>query len=268
MGKYWRRIVPLFAAWILAACSSPYGQVAGTPLEQVKGSYLSASLGVPVLLGATGSALVVEDGLAVTNAHVPLGLGFLQLRNAAGDGHVAKVLAVSDRLDLALLSVPKGFGTPIRAARTDLAAGEMVWMMGTTIMGAAPVADGRVVYPVGLGQLTWVDPHPGIQRVDVGTRRNVPVVPGFYVIGGGGAGYSGGPMVNGRGEVVGLTVGKLEGWADPNGPKPGKNEAILFAYRIGDVLAEVDRLLGRRMAQADTDPADTVALSAAAAPNP
>lgn len=266
MGKLWRRIVPLFTACMLAACSSPYGQVVGTPLEQVKDSYLSATLGVPVLLGATGSALVVEPGLAVTNAHVPLGLGFLQLRNAAGEGHVAKVLAVSDRLDLALLRVPEGFGTPIRVSRGELAAGDMVWMMGTTIMGAAPVADGRVVYPVALGQLTWVDPGPGIQRVNVGNRRDVPVVPGFYVIGGGGEGYSGGPMVNGRGEVVGLTVGRLQRWADPNGPKPGPGESILFAYRITDVLAEVDRLLGRQMAQAGPDPADTVALSPASAP--
>ena len=61
-----------------------------------------------------GSAFLLDDGLAVTNRHVARGLRpggtVVLLASGAGGGRAAgRLIAVSPRMDLALIEVPAGF---------------------------------------------------------------------------------------------------------------------------------------------------------------
>lgn len=237
-----RLVVLTLSVWLLLGCNTPFQHTGGTPLTRIEDSYLSVGIGVPGVLGALGSAVVVADGLAVTNAHVagPGAVVLLQTRD--GRRYHAGVAAVSDRLDLALLKLPEGFAAPAPIATRRVRAGEPVWLMGTTFT-IAPTAQAVVVTTDLVSEVHAIEAAPGVPRMDIGARRNVPVAPGFFVNGGGGPGYSGGPVVSAAGEVVGLTQAIVVQWFDTSPQVPDPEAPILFAYFIDDVMAEVERLL-------------------------
>lgn len=206
-------------------CVLPFAAAAGTPLEAVADNYLAIVNGIG-LFGGTGSAIILRPGLAVTSAHVVEGRERLTAFCAGGPVDLT-VRVASSRLDLAVLGTPESLGRslPIRPALP----GEAVWAMGTTSGALAPTAKGRVETAAALACLE--------AHCDHGPFQN-----GLMYAAAGGPGYSGGPVVDSSGAVVGLTEGI---YTRLFGDTPLKSPDLprMFAYHAEEVLAEVERLM-------------------------
>jgi serine protease Do len=127
----------------------------------------------------------------VTNHHVVAGARrVLRVVTADGRAHAARVLALSQELDLALLEVAGADLLPAPIGRSErLRVGELVFAVGHPWGQPWVVTAGVVSAPARL-------PVPG--RADPGSyvRSDVHLAPG----------NSGGPLLDARGEVVGLNA--------------------------------------------------------------
>ena len=166
----------------------PAEQAAGTPARRIAAESLvsvqanGVSLGAAVALEGPGC-----DGVAlVTNAHVLRQAGpSVELRRGDGGAVVpARVLAISPRMDLAVLCAPAGFVVPARVAGSLPERGAPVWAVGPQGLGRA-VAQGQVA-------------RPGARMQGFGS--------GFTAHMGALMGFSGGPVVDRSGRLVGLTT--------------------------------------------------------------
>jgi len=166
----------------------PAEQAAGTPARRIAAESLVSVQANGVSLGA---AVALEgpacDGVAlVTNAHVLRQAGpSVELRRGDGGAVVpARVLAISPRMDLAVLCAPAGFVVPARVAGSLPEPGAPVWAVGPQGLGRA-VAQGHVA-------------RPGARMQGFGS--------GFTAHMGALMGFSGGPVVDRSGRLVGLTT--------------------------------------------------------------
>jgi len=188
---------------LLGACARlPAQEAAGTPAAGIAGASFAAVFpagfeGVAPL----GSAVALDERRLITNRHVVRGAERVMLRRGDGGAEAtARVVARSARMDLAVLEAPPGFLAPAPQAVRPPRAGEAVWAAGIPNVGPA-VAAGQVARPVvtltGFGQ-------------------------GFTARIGALLGYSGGPVVDAAGGLLGLTTAL---------PEPGS--ATLLAYLSG-----------------------------------
>ncbi|MCB9626907.1 MAG: trypsin-like peptidase domain-containing protein [Sandaracinaceae bacterium] len=177
---------------------------------------------VAVMIGrGSGSGFVATaDGWVVTNAHVvQSGRGQAQLRLGSGQVVPARVLAVDPTHDLAILA-PVGGAMPaplpladpetVRVGQTVLAFGSPFGLDGTLTQGI--VSARRDLPGVGGGQV-----HGLIQT-------DATINPG----------NSGGPLVNTRGEVIGVNTAILS--------RTGGSHGIGFAVPVNYVKALLDEV--------------------------
>ncbi|WP_176559722.1 S1 family peptidase [Teichococcus rhizosphaerae] len=208
---------------LLAGCAAPLGQQArGTPAEAI------ATEGSAVLhngLGGRGAAVGFGTRHALTCAHVlEGGATGARLRRADGAEAEAVLVGRSARMDLAVLCVPRGFLAAAPRASDLPREGEAVWAAGAPGFGPA-IAQGRVEAPDA--------EMPGFGR---GFTARMPAL----------MGYSGGPVVDASGQLMGLTAAL---------PSPGAAGALAFLTGADlDGLARRDRqvfVLGIRRAEAE-----------------
>gem|GEM_PF-1219976 len=177
-----------FVGLLMGCAGLPAEQAAGTPARRIAAESLVSVQANGVSLGA---AVALEgpacDGVAlVTNAHVLRQAGpSVELRRGDGGAVVpARVLAISPRMDLAVLCAPAGFVVPARVAGSLPERGAPVWAVGPQGLGRA-VAQGHVA-------------RPGARMQGFGS--------GFTAHMGALMGFSGGPVVDRSGRLVGLTT--------------------------------------------------------------
>ena len=235
------QLLAMLSATFLAACVSPLGETAGTPLTSVESNYVILWSGIPGLLGITASAIIVGDGLAVTNRHVAESTSQLA-GYVGGRGMIGvEVVALSDRMDLALLEIPHGLGKPMAVASPTI--GGTVWLMGSpaiTDLGQPAVASGTVLRADAWACTGGADatdrrapsPQCGDRRVDMGILVTAQAAPG----------YSGGPLIDQSGRLVGLTQGIFSALFDEGGNPTNLDGPAVFAYRMDEVMTEVRRL--------------------------
>ncbi len=142
----------------------------------------------PVL---SGTAFVVNKaGDAVTNFHVVDGCARLLVRGRADE---AKVIATDSFNDIAVIRIPgfEGVAAPVAAKPTELKLGDEIVVYGFPMQGVLSAS----------GNLT-----PGVVSALAGFANNsaqiqitAPIQPGS----------SGSPVINMKGEVVGVVVQKL-----------------------------------------------------------
>jgi S1-C subfamily serine protease len=186
-----------------------------------------------------GSAFLIADNVAVTNRHVVEGLvpGDAVIVSASGGGRAqttARVIAISARMDLALLRVPPGF---LRAAPAGRPAkeGALVVAAGIDASSGRPGArlevDGVVLAP-----------HARIPAFGPGL---VAALPGAR------PGFSGGPLVDGEGRLVGMVTALRPARAPATVASAGRRGAgggdavEAYALRIDAIRAEIRRLCRR-----------------------
>jgi hypothetical protein len=221
---------------LLAACARlPMTEARGTPVAWVAAeSFARLHDGLTPL----GSAVAIGPELLATNAHVLRGGSFTPgalLDFTRGDGAVsgrARLLAVSGRMDLALLRIPRGALQPAPLAEAAPSAGQPVWAAGAPSAGPA-VAAGFIE-------------RPALRLPGSG--------PGFTARIGALMGYSGGPVVDGEGQVLGLVTALPRPGAAPvmalltgldlDGLVRGGTREI-FVLSIGALREEADLLLAR-----------------------
>jgi S1-C subfamily serine protease len=137
--------------------------------------------------GAGAGIVWRADGLILTNNHV-LGRGSVTVTLNDGQPFPAKTLAREPDFDLALLEIPLSGLTPLPPAADKIRIGELVFAFGHPFGRRNTVTRGIVS--------AFVKAHTRGGREIPILRTDAPLAPG----------NSGGPMVNVRGELVGINA--------------------------------------------------------------
>lgn len=141
---------------------------------------------------STGTSFVAAEGKLLTNNHVVEGCGHMVARNAAGQEQTAVVVATDRRRDLALLTIPAGFGPPLSfRSAPDVKRGETVVTYGFPLFGL--LTSGPTLTTGNINALS------GLRDNQTNYQISAPVQPG----------NSGGPLFDGQGNVIGIVVAKL-----------------------------------------------------------
>jgi S1-C subfamily serine protease len=169
---------------------------------------------------AAGTAWPVAAGYAVTSHHIVVGKGALVLIDSRGKEIQARLAATDAANDIALLSVtdPRALPPALPLAAGHARLGSTVFTIGfprVDVMGTTP--------KLSVGIISSVN---GMHDDPASYQISVPIQPG----------NSGGPLVNMRGEVVGLVsamLGRVRGAG--GAPEPFPN--IGYALKIDRVVA-------------------------------
>lgn len=223
----------------------PPADVSSWPLEQLWRS-ISRTGDLPDHINRTfvrvrvdtsqGSGFIYKSGYVITNAHVVMtengevrpGRIEVTLRNRT---HTARLVAYSPTYDMAVLSISTFVGEAAPIATVPPLVGDPLVAVGNPSSGSW-VARGNV-----LSTTTTISHRFNTRHA----ARPVPVlVYDARVV----KGYSGGPTMNANGEVVGLTVGLVNGWFNPETNRMERTETqVAVAYPIALIVAEAERLL-------------------------
>jgi len=141
---------------------------------------------------SSGSGFVVAEGRALTNHHVIDGCQRISVRTPQGQALPARVMATDPRRDLALLGYDGQAGPALRFREGPaVARGEMVVTYGFPLSGV--LSSGPSLTTGDISALAGLRDNPLHYQI------SAPVQPG----------NSGGPLLDSRGNVVGVVVSKL-----------------------------------------------------------
>ena len=197
--------------------------------------------------GRSGSGVVVhEAGFIITNAHVVRGVRTLTVSFENGLDLEGEVYGVDRRTDLAVVKVEhtKPLAVAALGDSDSLQVGEFVLALGAPFGLRATATSGIIsgLHKKGLG----------IARYEDFIVTDAPI----------NRGNSGGPLVNLRGEVIGINTAIIVGDENDRG---GGFSGIGFAIPMNLVKVIAQRLIGDGGLEADADevlvaPEDTAAL--------
>jgi S1-C subfamily serine protease len=224
----------LVAGAILAAAAlgaaGPGAAGGGDPLRPAGGAL---AYHATVVNGAvTGSSFQIADGLALTNAHVvrPAGPGdeVTLMLGGPGDGRRARarILAVSARMDLAVLAVAPGLLPVAPVADAPAGRGSAVRAAGVVAGAGGPGARMELDGRIDSGAMLVAAFGPGVIATMPGIRR----------------GFSGGPVFDGAGRLVGMVAALRPDPGAPGGAGGAGREA--FILTADAIRAEAARLVG------------------------
>jgi hypothetical protein len=155
-----------------------------------------------------GSGFIIGDGRVVTNLHVIEGakFGSVFISGSSTKHKIEGYFSIDKQNDLAILSVPTLSGKPIQLASINPEVGERVYAIGNPKGLSGTISEGIV---------------SGIRDLENKKLIQItaPISPGS----------SGGPVLNNKGEVIGVAVGTLASGQNLNFAIPSSivNQLIL-----------------------------------------
>lgn len=168
--------------------AAPSQQVIALNIKGAMASVPQAAKSVAVVYAADGSGsgfLVSTDGYLITNQHVVGGSKYVKLKWSDGSESLGEVLRTDPRRDVALVKTDAKARTPLALRHTAVQQGETVFAIGT------PLED-RLQNTMTRGIVSATRTYDGLSFIqsDVGVTH----------------GNSGGPLIDEKGAVIGLTV--------------------------------------------------------------
>jgi hypothetical protein len=179
---------------------------------------------------AIGSGFFVREDVVATNYHVIRGAASAKVHVANSDSNLAVsgIVAADLPHDLVLLKVEKARGVPLPMADlTQIDIGESIYVFGSPVGLEGSMSNG-IVSSRGTRQIGGEDL----------LQITAPISPGS----------SGGPVVNGRGEVVGVAVASLTRGQNLNFAVPVPYLTLLIAnikFPTGLTSAEIGSVTAR-----------------------
>lgn len=141
---------------------------------------------------ASGTAFIVAPGRIMTNNHVVAECDRTVARNARGTRVAARVLATDRRRDLAVLAVPEDLGPSLSfRASPAVRRGEGVVTYGFPLYGL--LSSGPTLTTGDISALSGLRDNPANFQISAAVNP----------------GNSGGPLLDGQGNVIGVVVSKL-----------------------------------------------------------
>ena len=169
---------------------APNAKIARDPDVRAAAGSVVKVLGTACGLGVQGSGWIAADGVVVTNAHVVAGQDDTTVQvGGEGPGHDADAIWFDATNDLAILRSSGISGAPALRLDVDADPGTSAAILGFPENGPYDVRPGR------LGGTQTVTTQDAYGRGPV--RRSITSLRGLVR-----SGNSGGPMVDGQGEVV------------------------------------------------------------------
>jgi S1-C subfamily serine protease len=169
--------------------SPPSPAIARDPQVRAAGESVVRVLGTACGLGVQGSGWVAGDGVVVTNAHVVAGQEDTMIELRDGNRHDGDAIWFDARNDLAILRASGASGTPALGLDVGAPPGTSAAILGFPENGPFEVRAGR------LGATQSVESQDAYGRGPL--RRRITSLRGRVE-----SGNSGGPMVDGDGDVV------------------------------------------------------------------
>ena len=208
---------------LVALTSSAYPQSIPDLISRIKPS-VAFVLASGDTQSASGTAFVVHsDGLLVTALHVVEDARQVAVLLSGGQSVSADVVAVNADYDLAILRIARvGWPALQVADSANVRQGEEVLVIGypfATILGNYEPTVTR-------GLVSAVRTQPGVIQVDAAMNP----------------GMSGGPVINLRGEVIGVAIYRLEPGQQLNFASPAAAVHSLLATVSGKSVAELPAL--------------------------
>lgn len=231
-----KKNVLIIIAFFLWGCvpNRPFDQDLLTPVP-IKQSYISLESNT-FFNSRLGSAVLIENGYAITNRHLVEGAYKIKGYMDGGIEFPITEIIMNKKFDLALLKIPLGIGQPIKIG-DRINTGEPVYSVGTTY--SSTILEGIVRETEYVIHHTDVGIPEPYGRDDAGR----PMSRGFIYEGPFINGFSGGPIVNARGELVGINQGYLiQDKSDTNQTGQGKSRSYGTGYHIADILEEIKRM--------------------------
>jgi S1-C subfamily serine protease len=153
-----------------------------------------------------GSGAFIDDkGLIITNRHVIANAIEIMVAVHSGEIYRAKVIKISSLTDLAIIAIDTKKATPYFRMQHKVAVGETVFALGSPISLRSTVTKGIVSYA---NRIFLRNPGSTYIQTDVAINP----------------GNSGGPLINDRGELVGINTFIFR-----------NTEGIGFAHSVADV---------------------------------
>ena len=201
----------------------------------VTDSYISLQKRTGFLI-KVGSAVIIEDGVAISNRHLMENVSEMRCYMAGGMEFPLKNVILSDRFDLAVFEIPCGLGKPIKIGE-KVQKGDSIFSLGTT--SDATIFKGYVV----LTELILHHLDMRLPNADKRDSKGRSISRGFVYEGKTKIGFSGGPVVNSKWELVGINQGKvLEVYSATPEIKLESGKTYGVGYHIEDVLDEMKRI--------------------------
>lgn len=165
-----------------------------------------------IQFGATGFMLT-KDGYAVTNYHVVNGADSIHLQNTKGQAYKAQVIYSDKEKDLAILFITDDSFKPLKSVpytfkKSNSDIGEDIFTLG--------FPRDEAVYGQG-----YLSSNTGYAGDTIAYQISIPVNPG----------NSGGPVLDNRGNIIGIISGKQKGI-----------DGAAFAIKTKELMETLDRI--------------------------